>query len=356
MLAIRDRLDQFQRRFFSRPSAVQTRLESARLEQTFRRPQWVVGRDLCLFHSENFSNVPKARRVGALTLKLPLWSPFTHTGHYTVWSDGKAMVWLWDADLVQVDGSLLDGRDANVNLVPETVLFPRHAHGFRIQACRNGFELQHWREGVLAGSLWLADTPTEERIAWFAERQGIGADFDVGQHAIVPPDLADVPWTGPIDLRQWLIGNERQLVAVGVALLLVVGSWQEGRIWQNAISAAQSERDLLALEDQLGPLFNQRDAFLRLRRQNEALARLMNVPTQAEVMVQVDKAIPNEGAVFQDWRYSQGALALAVADPEADPVAYVQALEAQPLLTGVAPGPTRGQQANVTFDMSVRRP
>ena len=288
-----------------------------------------------------------------MTLRLPLWSPFQRTGHHCVWAGSKAMVWLWDADQVVADAEQLGQRPENVRTVPETVFYPRKPDGVHVQRCRNGFELQHWRDEVLIDAFWQPQAPAAEDVARLAARQGL-EDVDHGQISAqtVANTLADDPWSGPVAIPEWLVANERRLATIGIALFAVAASWQEGRIWHSTLGADRAEDELVAIEEELGPLFQQRSEFLALHRRNEALAGILARPSQAAVMRQADQAIPSEDAEFQEWRYQQGELRLVVTDPAADPVEYVRRLEAQPLLSAVEPGPSR-RQGRVEFNMRV---
>ena len=350
-MAIQDQLSKLRRRFFSRPNAIQTRGGVARAAFTSPDAHWIVGRDLCMYRCEDFENVPKNRRRGALQLKLPVWSPFPNTGHHCVWSGGTAMVWLWDADQVAVDPAWLGENADNVRAVPETVFYPRKADGMHVQACQEGFELQYWQAGVLTNSFWTAVEPDQARADWFATSRG-HPNAGAGEVETAPANLADEPWASPVTAAEWLLANERRLVAAGLVLFVLATVWQEARIWNAHWRNSAAEAALAVMQEELGPVLNERNEYLRLRSRNAALARILAEPSQAAVMKQVDAGIPNPGAEFQEWRYQQGDLKVVLSDPDADPVAYVRQLEAQPLLSDVAPGPSR-RQGRVEFNMRV---
>ena len=58
-------------------------------------------------------------------------------------------------------------------------------------------------------------------------------------------------------------------------------------------------------------------------------------PSQAYLMSVVDRAIPNEDAVFRQWSYQQRELTVTVQDPSLDPIAYIERLEEEPLFRQV---------------------
>ena len=348
-MAIRDQLSKLRRRFFSRPNAIQTRGGVARADFTSPDAHWIVGRDLCMYRCEDFGNVPKNRRRAALQLRLPVWSPFPNTGHHCVWADDIAMVWFWDADQAAVDPAWLGESADNVRAVPETVFYPRKADGMHVQACQEGYELQYWQANVLANSFWMAGEPDQSRTDWFATSRGHAGTLG-GEVETTPAHLAEEPWASPVTAQEWLIANERRLVATGLALFALAAVWQEARIWNAHWRNNAAEAALAAMQEDLGPVLNERNEYLRLRSRNGALARILAEPSQALVMKEVDAAIPSPDAQFQEWRYQQGDLKVVLSDSNADPVAYVRQLEAQPLLRDVSPGPSR-RQGRVEFDM-----
>ena len=77
---------------------------------------------------------------------------------------------------------------------------------------------------------------------------------------------------------------------------------------------------------------------MRLHRTNRALAAVLREPSQALLMGLVDRAIPSAGARFREWHYQRRELRVIVEDPDPDPIAYVRALEAEPLFEQVAGG------------------
>ena len=167
-----------------------------------------------------------------------------------------------------------------------------------------------------------------------------------------PAQLATQPWASPITTAEWLLANERRLVTAGLVLFVLAAVWQEARIWNAHWRNSAAEAALAVMQEDLGPVLDERNEYLRLRSRNAALGRILAEPSQAAVMKQVDAGVPNPDAEFQEWRYQQGDLKVVLSDPNAGPVAYVRQLEAQPLLKDVTPGPSR-RQGRVEFDMRV---
>ena len=314
--------------------------------------QWIVGRGLCMYRRHDFANVPKNRRRAAVDLQLPVWSPFRRTGHHTVWQGSEAMVWFWDDDTVaeaqQAFRTTPAGRDApppeDLHVLPETVFLPRPDDGVRLQPCRTGFELQHWRDGVLEDAFWFPERPDADQLDSFLTRQGVpdaaGARaVQNGAAESLGAEHAAEPWASPVAPTDWLQANERAIAAAAVLLVAVVAVWQEARYWKIDGLAAAAEAEFDTQQEALAPVLATRDEIVALRRRNEALTTVLNTPSQAHLMGLVDQAIPSASARFAEWRYQQGELQVLVTDDEAlDPVAYVRALEAVPRFEAVRVG------------------
>ncbi|MDE0368092.1 MAG: hypothetical protein OXP09_21295 [Gammaproteobacteria bacterium] len=336
-------LRKLRRRFSDKPNAIQTRDGVSRLDAKSLHRHWIVGRGLCMYRCEDFTNVPKGRRPSALALQVPVWSPFENTGFHAVWAGATAMVWFWDSDVVRVQPEALFENPrpqsaARVRVRPESVFLPRKDDGVHLQTCREGFELQHWQGEVLQDAFWFQDRPDEARIDWFCRRQGVtqGLQAEAEAEAISPE-----PWRAAVPLREWMLANERPLAAAVLTVLVLVLVWQEVRIGKMDYLGESAAAELAQIEEQLGPALDARNELLRLRGRNEALGRLLALPSQARIIGLADRAVPGDSARFYQWRYQQGELRLTVEDPNLDPIAYVRALEAVPLFDQVQVGQSR---------------
>ena len=344
-----------QRRFSNKPNVIQTRGGATRLATQSMHPHWVVGRDLCMYRCESFERVPPGKRRQALALKLPVWSPFDRTGHHSVWAGGVAMVWIWNAEEIEAErGAGQHVALADVRVLPETVFAPKSADGTVLQACREGYELQHWHDGLLRDSYWLAERPSEDTVSWFQERQAVvhataddddqaaqSAASELPAVAERPPQFNAVPWASLKTPAQWLEANERALVASCLLALLLVLAWQETRLWKMRGLETAAADELIELQGDVTPVLEARNAWLALQRRNEVLGDILIEPSQAYLMGLVDQAIPSATARFHSWRYQQRELRFVVEDAQPDPIEYVRALQAQPLFRQVKTQPTR---------------
>ena len=305
------------------------------LQQPSLHRHWIVGRGLCMYRYEDFAHVPRAKRRPALELKLPVWSPFRNTGVHTVWTGSAAMVWFWDADAVGDETPHAAGREPG-RVLPETVFYPRKPDGVHLQACHEGFDLQHWHAEALLDSFWFPDRPDDRQTDWFLARRGIetaAAELTVPSTpgAAFDPD----PWAARVSPRAWLEAHEATLVAAGVLVLAMSALWQEVRFRKTQHLTQTVDAVFARIQDEIAPLLQARNELGRLGRRNLALSDLLATPSQAYLMGEVDRTLPSTAATFHEWRYQRGALSIVIEDAEADPIAYVRALEAHPLFDQV---------------------
>ena len=352
------------RRFSNKANVMQTRQGTERLPFKSLHPHWIVGRGLCMYRSENFANVTRNKRRTALDLKLPLWSPFARTGHHCVWEGGSAMVWFWDADAVPSvstdgpsDGDAIPDAPPHAapsktppRIRPETVFLPRMSDGVVLQACREGFELQHWRERVLEHSYWFRQRPDQPRIEsvlaqWGAEveAQQPGPPEPAPEGQASRQDLAFEPWSSSPTPREWLEDNERPLATAVLLVLVLTATWHETRYWHARYLQQTAEEEFAGLQQDLDPILSARNEMLTLRGRNLALAEILREPSQAYLMGLIDRAIPSPDARFRQWSYQQRELSVVVRDESAEPVAYVRSLEAEPMFEDVAAVQGRGE-------------
>ena len=347
-----DLLLKLRRLFSNKPNVIQIHNGTLKLPVKSLHPHWIVGRGLCMYCHEDFTGVPRSKRRAALELKLPVWSPFERTGYHCVWSGNAAMVWFWDEDKVVTDGKALDtrrfesgaDRAARVRILPETVFFPRKPAGVHLQACREGFELQHWRADVLVDAFWFSERPDARQLSWFVGRQE--SEGHALPYANVPEapgtEIAPEPWSSSLTPGEWFEVNERALIASCLLALLLAVIWQEARFWKTRHLKETVASEFARMEDELGPLLEARNELLRLRRTNRALADILREPSQARLMGLVDRALPSAAGQFREWRYQQRELRVIIEDPDPDPIAYVRALEAVPLFEQVRAEPAPG--------------
>ena len=298
--------------------------------------------------------------------------PFERVGHHCAWSGATAMVWFWDEAVVQADPECLGlppgdthraDAPAGISTLPETVLYPKRADGIHVQACREGFDLQCWRDGVLVDSLWLAERPDADRVRAFAAQHAgmdeAGLAGGVDGPAVSAAAFAPDPWASPFQLRAWLLANERALVVAALALFAAVAAYQEARFWRYHFADASYTAEFDRIERELDPVLEARNELDALNQRNAFLARVLNQPSQAELMLHVDRALPREATEFHAWRYERGGLTVVLSDDvKRDPVAVIESLQADPVFADVRPGRSgqEGMEVTLRIEEEASRP
>ena len=308
-----------------------------------------------MFRCEDFGSVPRGRRRKALEFKVPVWSPFEHTGYHAVWSGGVAMVWFWDSDKIATDRGDVVGRTPTQpgtvaeksRILPETVFYERKPDGLHLQPCTNGFEIQRWYANILKDAFWFPAYPKENQLSWFlAQCDGEAGEVPSTVNAVPAAgdrQILPEPWSTSPEPGEWLAANGHSLVTACLLALALVAAWQEARYWKihqlNEAAADEHGR----LQERLAPMLETQTALMDLRRSNLALLDLRREPSQALLMTTVDQAIPSANAEFREWRYGRGELKVLIEDRDPDPIAYIRALEAVPLFSQVRAEPGRDQ-------------
>ena len=368
-----NQLRRWRRRLAPRPNAIQTRNGSQPLDVKSAHAHWIVGRDLCLYRAEDFAAIPKNRRDAAVALRIPVWSPFQRTGHHCVWSGSTAMVWFWDQDAIDIQPANLGlpetetvsqdptAPGSRVRILPESVFQPRHTTGLHIQECAHGFDLQYWRDDILKDSIWLPAAPDTYRVQTFVSQAHTDADgfLAVNEPAPSPMSFAPDPWYSSVTPQAWLLANERTLVLAGLAVFAAVIAFQEARVWRYHFAHQAAAGELRQMDEELAPVLDARDELVTLNRRNGFLAGILNEPSQAELMVRVDRALPSDSTEFQAWRYQQRDLAVTLSDNRGlDAVGVVSGLQADPMFQDVQPGRAQREGIEITLnvDPQARQP
>jgi|GEM_PF-4668049 len=350
-------LAKLKQRFSNRPNFLQTDSGTITLPFQSINSHWIIARGKCMFRCKSFEHVPKSKRDGALANQVELWSPFDKTGHHCVWSDATAMVWFWDAALIsaQQQPMHLDSEsepDRHLLVRPETVFHARRSNGVYLLDCADGCELQFWTNDILLDSAWFPSRPAAQTIAGFLERNGVGnAEVERSTDA----ELLAEPWSTKPTVEEWLLFNERHLVAGMLLFISAIIVFQEVRIWRVGATVERIESQFESLQTEVGPVLSTRNEAHRLRSRNQLLTRLLSTPSQALLMSEVDVALPNSTAEFREWHFQQGKLRIIIEDSKANSIEYVRSLDDNPLFDDVRAEQARGRD-RIELNMTVNSP
>ena len=263
------------------------------------RTELVLSRALCRFTRIDLSRLPANKRASALNLQLPQWSPYRDSDYAVAWSDGVASVWCWDQALADAALVARGLKPQTLRKIPETLLRPRHAEGFRLLACLDGFEGQCWGASQLLASRWWSAMP--DAAALLAFQRDANLPLDQQQTTALAQDLAQDlalqarPWSAISGARADVaeVSTPEMLLYALLALALGLPAMAMGvdqyRLGQ-AIAARQAE--IARLSEQSKPLLDARDAALAALQQIKALDALQPFPSPLMQMVAVARALP----------------------------------------------------------------
>lgn len=128
-----------------------------------QKPDWILGRSVCLYRLLPMKNIPKRDWEKALSIRLNQISPWNNTGSYIVYSDNSAQVWLWDED---ARNTLARENNATKSRpIPEPLLRKKpQTDGPLLYQCLDGVELQYWQNDTLLLSHWWKSQPSYEKL------------------------------------------------------------------------------------------------------------------------------------------------------------------------------------------------
>lgn len=315
------------RRFFRHQVRLQTGENLQTCPFDYSAPVRIVGRGQCLYRSASFSHVPAAKRAGALKVQLGIWSPFETFGHYVVWQQGHAQVWLWDEEYITRDHPLQDREQ----VYPESVWHAGQGDGLLLAEATDGFDLQHWNAGILQQSHWFAEPPSTEEVQLFCRANRLGETSLQEQ----PLNWRSEPWRSPATWEDVGLELEPGLLAAAVFIVLVTGIWQEARIWKSEFAAARMQGNIETLQAGVGEAVGVRQQFNEMAQRNTTLGTALEQPSQADIMSRLHRYVPNEDVKFEFWSYRQGEIRLSVKDSDADQEAYVRGIEQDPMFQDV---------------------
>ena len=289
-------------------------------------PQWVISRQLCVFRTVDMAHVPRTDRAAALTLKLQQLSPFQASDHYVAWQGGTAMVWFWDADALTV--ALAEAGLARARVIPEPLLLPKPATGaaqdaglLHIVQCRDGFDLQLWRDNCLQASRWLRHHPEPATSATFARKHALG-------HCPEPRTIKSAwlsePW-GRAPGGEYLDRLEPWLPRALAVVFCLALAWPlgSGLRWQSANAELRQQLD--SLQQEVDPILTARNNARFAQSQVERLAAL-SPWRQTDLLFQLADLLPKDMRL-ERWTYRQGDIVLELRSANQDPRFYVRTLE-----------------------------
>lgn len=280
----------------------------------FGKTEWVLTRGLCHFKLIDLSHVPMRERARALSLQVGQFSPYAKSDHYTVWQDGRALVWYWDRESVQRRMREAGLAPERVRVLPESVLYARGNSGLRLIRNLQGVEGQSWQDGRLLQSRWWKDVP--DAAEWLAFQRDLGLGGETRQAEAPPPlglELHHAPQfvsSARGEGANWR--DERIVYALLVLALFIPTAWTGAKLIKSEL-ARQTVLDSTAeLEGKATPQMKAREQALRAAARSQALHNLDPYPNQLELMARVAGALPKGATYLKEWDFRDGKLKIVL--------------------------------------------
>lgn len=285
----------------------------------FGRRELVVPRARLLYRAFDLSAVPAAQRARALQIKLDAWRPLDAVRYWSGWQGGMAQVWAWSADDPELQPA------AGERVLPEPLTQAPMTEGMRLVHCLEGFEGQHWHDGVLRLARWWPAPP--RLVAWHAFLRAAGCMPQPVSEPVRPPETPR-PWARRVGAQSaWWAEQETRWVTATAALLALLIGWQLGG-WWNAQRVLQQHADqLAALQSSAAAPLADRERALSAVARFETLRKHMDRRSPLELLDEVTAALPQQLALRR-WQQQPQSLVFEIEGESApDPETVVRALQ-----------------------------
>lgn len=311
----------------------------------FGGQQWVTGRGECQYRREDLRALPARKRLQAGKLAAGRHKPSPTALAYTAWTGGVAHFWFWTSPAEAESG-------AERRWIPESLLLPAPpVDGVRLLKLGRGFEAQFWQKGVLAGSQWWEDLPSNE--AWLRFVRSVGLDT-----AALPdvPEPQQLPWSarpwGETGLPQRLAGlfDEKSLWLLVFAVLATALGWQVSSLLRWQAAGEELAARIEGTRSAVAPLLSAREEAEQAHAELERLQGLRTPNNDYVLMADVARRLP-EGSTLSTWNRQAEKLQATVKGKEVDPRAFVTAFQSDARLADVAVTPLHSGAMQLTFTL-----
>jgi hypothetical protein len=286
------------------------------------RRQWIVARSLCHYRCFSLTDIPGSKQDSVLQLQIQQWAPFQEYANYIVWQENYAQVWIWDKQ--QQLASQLESGVKKATVLPESVLYsPPLADSVQLLKCIEGFEGQIWQNGLLIGSRWWANNPSETEWVNFQRRHSLPANPNV------PPPIEPVFLKRPWGQAKRRVGfkflyRESLWVTLGIFTFTILYTWQGVSIWQWQQALVQLKTPLDNLTQEVAPILAARTQALSDQKKVEQLLDLIPYPSQLVLITQVAEFLPRQNTQLIEWHYQTGELQFTIETTQRDHTYYVE--------------------------------
>jgi hypothetical protein len=278
--------------------------------------------------------IPAGDWLGALSLSITQWSPYSNTGRYIVFGATGAMVWVWDHDKVE-EKILLHQLPAATTVIPEPLFYAPLVDGVRLLQVKEGFDAQVWMAGELLESVSLSVAPTERQIK-ILQASFPAVDMAALNVPLEQPFTEEV-WGKNRALKEVKLPQQAWIVIGGsAAIYFVVLSWQLLNIALLMFTASDIKQEIARYKAQIGEVIDARESAYKDAERVSYLNTYLNSVPQTQVLAGILDKIPRNGTILERWLYQEGDLAFTVKGQNFDPRYYVQAFESLTYISSVS--------------------
>lgn len=297
-------------------------------------PQIVVGRDYCQYSCLKLAHVPRAKRERALKNQIDLLSAWADVDYSVAWQNGYAQVWFWSRQEIE---SLLNTGDEEAGalgnlyrpkFLSEVLYWVKPSSpGLHLFKAHNGCDLQYWDNGLLRGSQWYANAPSQQQLQRFCRSQGLSSV--VGELVVDQAVSEGALWDGVTSSVWSHFFERRSQIAVGlVALSLLIMSLQLTAIARWYVEESSLEEQTKELSLSANELINARNQARSARAEVSELRRLLSMPDPLATQLKVFKHLPHDLKLnLQTWERNINQVDMTVEGQIPDTLSLVQALE-----------------------------
>lgn len=305
------------------------------------QPHVVVPRADCLFIHLDMSAVPRQKLYQAVYLRVIEIAPFSNPGFSAVKFGKFVSVWYWDNSRVLSLVNQYGLPSAKETLfIAESVAMSSPLKTSWLSFDK-GYENQVWESGILVESRWVDFAQVDEKKL----------ENEIQDQVYEPVFNSSGYWPG------FLLPPQVISCRIRLGFLVVLLIWLMAMTYEASGMLRYKQLDnyyQLAFEEiveESAPILDARNMARRTQSQNQNLMDKLVKPSQALLMVEVDRNLPTE-AELKSWTYSQGRLSIVIDDNNADLVEYIKTYEASELFFNVSVEP-HNRNSMIVLQMDV---
>lgn len=292
-----------------------------------RKQVWVLPRSWCATTSIRTTGVPRHNTAAFVRLHLNRLAPFVDSGTYACRTGDVVHFWFWENQRVRELCQQHNLDFDTIELVPESICFPKLKEGAVLYRCKEGVEAQLWHKGQLIDSAWWPDViDTSTWANWLASEQAAlaGRDASVRWPESLPPLAAlsntvrpgitrlQKPWARNVLGKQWWQGLKEVRLGMATALAAIVMTGFAGYLsakWlmldrmQNSV-----EKKIAVLSPKVDPLQAKRTKALEYQQWTTQVAKLGTQPGIRQVLEALRPTLVQQDALIREFEYTDGEI------------------------------------------------